>query len=179
MANISIDARSLSIPGFSIAGVGTFSTSSVELVDLAPGTYIVGTVGSPAFEFKVDASGRVDYDVSLDTFVAGRGTTTLTVTGFQLTIDATGLTIPDFQLADAASGAGVAVRPTTAAQTGPAGPRHLHLRHPGLAHRFPVQLGRRGPGRLLRLVGHPRCRPGDRHPHRQGCPGHNRRHRPH
>ena len=90
MANISIDARSLSIPGFSIASVGTFSTSSVELVDLAPGTYIVGTVGDPAFEFKVDAAGRVDYSASLDTFVAGRGTATLTVKGVQVAIDAPG-----------------------------------------------------------------------------------------
>lgn len=46
-------------------------------------------MSSPAFRFKITPDGLIDYDVANDGFLDGRGTTTLTVRGFTITIDGT------------------------------------------------------------------------------------------
>jgi uncharacterized protein YjdB len=77
-AAINIDATSLSMSNFSIGGIATFSTSSVQRVVFLPGTHGFASTALQ-FPFSVTPTATVDYDTSLDTRVSGRGTNTLVV----------------------------------------------------------------------------------------------------
>ncbi|MEU9305075.1 galactose oxidase early set domain-containing protein [Streptomyces sp. NPDC048269] len=91
MPNIRIDASSLSSKKFLIPGQtatpvdGTAATSFA----LAPGTYAFQQTGGPlgTFNFDVTADGLVTYDPANDGFLSGRGTDTLIVRGFTITLD--------------------------------------------------------------------------------------------
>jgi hypothetical protein len=65
-------------------------------VQLEPGTYqvIVGSGLVADFTFTVNPQGKVDFDPSFGSFLAGRGTSTLVVTGFEITFDARYLSGP-------------------------------------------------------------------------------------
>ena len=95
---INIDATQLFFPFFSIFGVTPLTDARrVQAVQLAPGEYHYqfqsGDLGD--FTFIVTANGTVDYDHKFDAFLNGRGTTTLQLTGFEVTLDALSLTGAD------------------------------------------------------------------------------------
>ncbi|MBT2676376.1 hypothetical protein J7E95_37460, partial [Streptomyces sp. ISL-14] len=90
MADIHIDTSALTCKHFSIPGhVGVTDGSTAPVVSLAPGVYDFQQFGGDltAFRFEVTADGLVQYDASCDAFVSGRGSTTLTAVGYELTID--------------------------------------------------------------------------------------------
>ena len=67
-----------------------------QRIQLAPGEYTYQSLTECAkFTFTVTASGTVDYDHKFDAFLNGRGTTTLQLTGFEVTLDALSLTGAD------------------------------------------------------------------------------------
>jgi hypothetical protein len=63
--------------------------ANVPTIQMEPGEYSFHQMSSPAFRFKITPDGLIDYDVANDGFLVGRGTTTLTVRGFTITIDGT------------------------------------------------------------------------------------------
>lgn len=94
---IDIDANSLPYPFVTVIGVGTFFfTESHLLLELDPGTYDLqfntnGFPNDPVVTFTVESNGVIDFDASLDGFVSGRGTSTLVLNGFPVTVDGTSL----------------------------------------------------------------------------------------
>ena len=91
-----LDARLL----FSMYGVvSSQSVSSAQVVTLVPGQnefHIAGQIPNFGFFFDMGSDGVIDFDPTLDAYVSGRGTSTLTVTGFPVTIDTSNLTAPQF-----------------------------------------------------------------------------------
>jgi cysteine-rich repeat protein len=94
---INFDATAMSSLAFNIdrgkAGIG--STDQVQTLRLLPGRYsefdLPASSPSTSFPFVVSTSGTVDFDPAVDAYVSGRGTSTLTVTGLALIVDATRL----------------------------------------------------------------------------------------
>jgi DNA-directed RNA polymerase specialized sigma24 family protein len=86
--DIVFDARALDYTGFSLVGVpGWQDTKQFQSLRLAPGEHhLVSTAGTKV-DFRVTEDRLVDYDQSLDGYVSGRGTPTLTVTGVAVTVD--------------------------------------------------------------------------------------------
>jgi hypothetical protein len=74
-------------------------------LDLPPGGYevIVASALVADFTFTISPRGTVEFDPSFDSFLSGRGTSTLVVTGFEITFDARYLSGPTtlFVLPDA------------------------------------------------------------------------------
>lgn len=98
---ITFDATQLTTKGYNInynaAGGSTSSNYGIER--LIPGNYGFFSPGSEvSFPFSISPGGTVEYDTSLDAFVSGRGTSQLTVTGFPITFDATGLTTEGYNI---------------------------------------------------------------------------------
>ncbi len=90
-ATIQIDASALSVSEIKIFSVGNFSKQAS--VNLSPGTYLLGYVpgtttgGAIAgFEFTVDANGLLQYSSDFDSFLQGRGTSSLLVQGIEVSI---------------------------------------------------------------------------------------------
>lgn len=77
---ITVDATTTHHSEFLLAGVGVFGSGRPHTVRLLPGAGQVSFVDWRSFEFMVSLSGFVDYDASLDEFLSGRGTSTLTIT---------------------------------------------------------------------------------------------------
>lgn len=92
MFTIEIDATPLMYRFFMIPGVtGTWVDSrTVQSLTLAAGTYRFQVASGyfADFSFQVTADGQVDYDAAFDAFLGGRGTTRLTIQGFEVTLDA-------------------------------------------------------------------------------------------
>ena len=89
--NTQIDARALPFSDMVLDGT-PFATADVESSLLTPGTHTLSAGNSTSgITFTVAADGTVDYDPALDGVLSGRGTTTLTVHGLGVTIDATHL----------------------------------------------------------------------------------------
>ena len=95
MFDIRIDTRGLTytqvqIPELSPALI---EGANVPTIQMEPGEYsflqISSDLSSAAFRFKITPNGLIDYDVANEGFLDGRGTTTLTVRGFTITIDGT------------------------------------------------------------------------------------------
>jgi len=65
-------------------------TRSVLTLSMPPGSYdyLIASALPASFTFSVTAQGTVDYDTSFDAFLSGRGTSTLTVVGLKVTLDA-------------------------------------------------------------------------------------------
>ena len=87
---VTIDARTLSASTFSIDGVpGTFNTTSVVALQLATGTHTLRAPagGNATFTFTVNADGTVSFAPALNGFLSGNGTTTLTITGLNMSLD--------------------------------------------------------------------------------------------
>jgi hypothetical protein len=96
---IKINAIALSTPGFSLIDVtGTLPTNAVQTVQLEPGSYRLLTHGTAdtTWQFDITPEGLVDYQPSLDVtqggFLSDRGTTTMTLVGLPVTLDARELT---------------------------------------------------------------------------------------
>src|SRR5262249_9595289 len=66
----------------------------VTTIDLAPGQYYywTGSAQVPLWTFFVTAAGAVHYDPAYASFLSGEGTSTLTLSGFPVAIDASRLT---------------------------------------------------------------------------------------
>ena len=95
----------MSAPQFALDGRAGLPTDTVATVDLAEGSHIFVPDG-PGFSFTVTSGGTLDFDVALDAVVSGRNTTTLTVTGFPIQVDARSLSSPQFSINRGNSGHG-------------------------------------------------------------------------
>lgn len=97
MANIFIDTSNLTHTQFFIPELGFEYLEGAQgtIVPLEPGEYtfqipqFLALVAN--FKFQVTADGLIDYSPSNDAFLSGRSTTTLTVRGFTITLDARSL----------------------------------------------------------------------------------------
>lgn len=88
---VNIDATQLVYHNFIIPGqTGWINANVVQTLPLAPGRYNFQIASGyyADFWFDVTPGGTVDYDAAFDAFLGGRGTSTLTITGFAVTIDA-------------------------------------------------------------------------------------------
>jgi hypothetical protein len=91
---ITIDATALSPQqNMGVHHVVNYTSDVVQSLELAPGVYTsAGGVGNnSSFKFTVSETGTVDYSTDFDGFLAGRGTSTLVINGFDVSIDATAL----------------------------------------------------------------------------------------
>jgi hypothetical protein len=89
-----IDATALSstIPILTMdSGAASLNTSAAQAFDLAPGTHSLSYATGASVTFRVAAGGNVDFSTSLDGVLDGRGSSTLTVLGRTVSIDATPL----------------------------------------------------------------------------------------
>ncbi|NAS27364.1 hypothetical protein GT755_37560 [Herbidospora sp. NEAU-GS84] len=96
---VGLDATALAYPYLGLSGLGWWSTSQHQALNLLPGTYslVVGGVGG--WPVKVTAAGRFEYGPQYATMLSGQGTTALTVRGHPITVDATAVSYPHFGLA--------------------------------------------------------------------------------
>jgi hypothetical protein len=109
---LTIDATALSHSAFNIlAGeAGGGQSSQVTTLRLLPTTngFPLSFHSPPStgnsFAFTFSTSGTVDFAASLDLYVSGRGTGTLTISGFPITIDATAVPVADFNISFDAGG---------------------------------------------------------------------------
>ena len=89
---IKIDATKLMYRFFIIPGVTStwVDSRTVQSFSLAPGTYSFQIASGyyADFTFSVTASGTIDYSNTFNTFLSGRGTSTLGIDGLQVTLDA-------------------------------------------------------------------------------------------
>ena len=97
---IRIDATDLTFGSFVIPGVNdsqAIDGGTVQTLDLEPGSYSI-FIGSGLLiaVFAMSESGVIDYGTSYDTTVSGRGTDTLKIIGFEITVDASALDSPGF-----------------------------------------------------------------------------------
>ena len=89
---VHFDATALDAVHFNVnfSGVGGLLANAVTTLQVLPGPYtFCAPASADCFQFSILNNGTVTYDAGLDAFVGGRGTTTLTVVGFPITIDAT------------------------------------------------------------------------------------------
>jgi cysteine-rich repeat protein len=123
---IVFDATALSPPIFNLshgAASGGHNTAVVTTLHLIPGDYTFDAPfsnPSTSFPFIVDTTGKVDFDPALNGqpcggngYVCGRGTSTLTVLGFPVIFDLTGLAAPNFDVNNGAGGGGSTCAPVT------------------------------------------------------------------
>jgi hypothetical protein len=97
MANIQINTSSFTHTQFLIPELSSalIEGASAPTVQLEAGEYtfqmplLAGLRAS--FKFQITPDGLIDYDLANDGFLSGRGTTTLTVQGFTMTLDARSL----------------------------------------------------------------------------------------
>jgi hypothetical protein len=89
---INIDARKLMYRFFIIPGVTStwVDSRTVQAFNLAPGTYSfqIGSGYYADFSFIVTATGLIDFSSTFNSFLSGRGTSTLSIDGLQVTLDA-------------------------------------------------------------------------------------------
>jgi len=98
-SGIAINATALSDQPISVGGVQSGHSTEVMTLVLDPGTYSFITVCcGNLFYFSVEADGSVDFDDSLDGFVAGRGSRMLVVSGHTFSVDATSLSPQDTKI---------------------------------------------------------------------------------
>ncbi|MBO3752218.1 hypothetical protein J5X84_39695 [Streptosporangiaceae bacterium NEAU-GS5] len=95
---VTVDASDLSYPNFGLSGHGWWSTRQPQTLRLLPGSHSLVVGGIGAWPFRIGADGLIDYDDQYGTILSGKGTTTLTVTGFRVVVDATAVSYPYFGL---------------------------------------------------------------------------------
>jgi len=92
---IQIDATALFYRHFIVpqSAPGWLDARQVQSIQLAPGTYAIQVQSGVYTDvgFTVTAQGTVDYDASLNALLSGRGSSSLTLLGLTVTIDAQGL----------------------------------------------------------------------------------------
>ncbi|QYO66772.1 hypothetical protein [Leptolyngbya sp. 7M] len=92
MADIRIDTSSLTYKNFLILGqtATPVDGSTGAVLTLLPGTYTFQQPDIDAdFLFDITSEGLVNYTLAHDSFLSGRGTSTLVVRGLSITLDAT------------------------------------------------------------------------------------------
>jgi hypothetical protein len=95
---VTVDAALLANPTFTVSGLsGRFDARQPQTLDLAPGRHRFTAAGS-GFTFTVTPAGTVDYGDEQRTYLDGAGTSTLSVKGLDVTVDARPLTNPLFSL---------------------------------------------------------------------------------
>ena len=98
---VELDARNLSVAAVQLNGGDSFSTNSVNELNLPPGSHTIsynsGSSPRPSVDFFVLPDGFIDYDRRLDQVLSGRGTPRLTVLGLEISLDATSLTAAGVQ----------------------------------------------------------------------------------
>jgi len=97
---LEVDATPLSTTGFCLKFLFCRS-SNTESLTLIPGRYAFQAVGE--FPFTVTGDGLLDFQPRLNSFVGGRGSSSLAISGFDISVNATALTGPDFFLTDTPS----------------------------------------------------------------------------
>jgi hypothetical protein len=89
---INIDARQTEYGYFIVPGIVSdwIDARIAQTLRMAPGTYPFQIQGGSYadFTFNVTSAGTISYDAKYRTFLAGEGTTTLTVVGLPITLDA-------------------------------------------------------------------------------------------
>ena len=88
---IKIDATRLVYSDFVIPGVtGWVDSRTVQSVNLAPGEYSFQIASGyyADFTFRVTSQGTIDFNVTYNGFLSGRNTSTLTIDGLNVTLDA-------------------------------------------------------------------------------------------
>jgi hypothetical protein len=90
--SIQIDATQLFYRFFIIPEITPdwIDSRAIQTLNLDPGVYnfqITSAVFTD-FTFAITPDGKVDYDTQFDSFLSGRGTSTLTITGLEVIIDA-------------------------------------------------------------------------------------------
>lgn len=100
---IEVDATKLSGPSIAVPNVvGALDANVIQPLQLEPGSHSVQThtASDTSWQFEVTPQGLVDYAPILDAshggFLTGRGSTTLGIVGFTITMDATLLTATTF-----------------------------------------------------------------------------------
>jgi hypothetical protein len=108
---IEVDAEDLTAPVFSIPGVETDADADRSHdYRLKPGRYGLTTGGSTASTwFTVTPAGDVDYEPGIS-YLSGRGTNRLKITGLAVTVDARELAVTTFSVKGVTSGAPTATR---------------------------------------------------------------------
>lgn len=110
---IDIDATRLYYRQFTIPGVTLIPGAANAMVDsrvvetvwLSPGNYNIQVAsGSYAVDFQVDSAGHVHYPADEAPYLAGANTSTLTLLGYLVTLDATGLSGQGLVFANIAHG---------------------------------------------------------------------------
>jgi Matrixin len=95
MSDIRIDTSNLTYTKFFIPELGAdfIEGANTPTISLEPGLYGVQQQTSLGanFRFEVTPDGFVNYDIANDGFLSGRGTTTLILRGFTITLDARSL----------------------------------------------------------------------------------------
>ena len=94
---VTIDASALTKTQLE-TGDGIFASTAPFTLRMIPGQQFIDDLGDDdGLYFKVSNSGTVSYDPSLEGVVTGAGTSTLTVQGVAVTIDASALTKPNWK----------------------------------------------------------------------------------
>ncbi len=91
---ISFDLTQLSAVNFNIDGAGGGETAALVTLSLPSGTHnleVPSSSHSTVVPFTVSCLGTLDFDPALESYVNGRGTSTLTIWGFPVTLDLTRL----------------------------------------------------------------------------------------
>jgi len=97
-ARITVDITDTSYSGYGMVGYQLSRNQSSEFV-LIPGRHEIDFPGRPdPILFDVTPAGLVGYDPQYDSIFTGRGTTTLAVHGFPVTIDARSATFVSFSV---------------------------------------------------------------------------------
>ena len=95
---ITFDLTQLAAANFGIDGAAGGETAALVTLSLPSGTHNLSVPSSSLaiVPFTVSCLGTLDFDPALDSYVNGRGTSTLTVFGFPVTFDLTRLSAAGF-----------------------------------------------------------------------------------
>ncbi len=96
--SVDIDATAMSAGGFSIGGIGGFSSTTVQSFTSLPGTKSIEEGSEGVHFFEVTEADTIGYEAAKEPFFDGSGTSQLTLVGFSIDIDATALGPEEFSL---------------------------------------------------------------------------------
>jgi DNA-directed RNA polymerase specialized sigma24 family protein len=99
---VTIDRSDVDYTYLAISGIGVRFDRPAYTLRLLPGPHHVQTPQLNTVRFQVTADGRIEFDASYDRWAGGRGTSTLTVHGVAITIDATATTHTSIQVSGVA-----------------------------------------------------------------------------
>jgi hypothetical protein len=95
---IGINATALDYTSIVISDVGWKDAHQMQVVRLRPGAYHVESPVGYRARFRVDDTGQVDYDSSLDGILSGRASSLLTLNGLVVSIDSSDLDYADIMV---------------------------------------------------------------------------------